>query len=157
MPQILLALLVTSHAFAPRSQLRPSSTALAGEGLAGEEPEAMQPSAPDGDALAAATGVAAAGATASSIAAAAGGACASGACVAGATAVAGAGTATATAAGAGLLTQLAYPLAALGLSGAVALGSTPEALEAQAAHSVLFADAMRSDHPVAPAGAAWTF
>ena len=51
-------------------------------------------------------------------------------------------------AGAGLLSQLAYPIAALGLSGALALQSGPEALMDQAAHSALYADAMRSNHPV---------
>ena len=89
---------------------------------------------------------AAAGATvASTVATAAGTVCATGACTAAATGTAGAAAGTA---GAGLLSQLAYPIAALGLSGALALQSGPEALMDQAAHSALYADAMRSNHPV---------
>jgi len=100
---------------------------------------------------------AAAGATAvSAVASAAGTVCATGACTAAGAAATAAATgagAAATAgaagtAGAGLLSQLAYPIAALGLSGALALQSGPEALMDQAAHSALYADAMRSNHPV---------
>ena len=100
---------------------------------------------------------AAAGATvASTVVTAAGTVCATGACTAAGAAATAAATgagAAATAgaagtAGAGLLSQLAYPIAALGLSGALALQSGPEALMDQAAHSALYADAMRSNHPV---------
>ena len=97
---------------------------------------------------------AAAGATAvSAVATAAGTVCATGACTAAGAAATAAATGTAGAAaagtaGAGLLSQLAYPIAALGLSGALALQSGPEALMDQAAHSALYADAMRSNHPV---------
>ena len=96
---------------------------------------------------------AAAGATAvSAVASAAGTVCATGACTAAGAAATAAATGTAGAAagtaGAGLLSQLAYPIAALGLSGALALQSGPEALMDQAAHSALYADAMRSNHPV---------
>ena len=100
---------------------------------------------------------AAAGATAvSAVATATGTVCATGACTAAGAAATAAATgagAAATAgaagtAGAGLLSQLAYPIAALGLSGALALQSGPEALMDQAAHSALYADAMRSNHPV---------
>ena len=96
---------------------------------------------------------AAAGATAvSAVATAAGTVCATGACTAAGAAATAAATGTAGAAagtaGAGLLSQIAYPIAALGLSGALALQSGPEALMDQAAHSALYADAMRSNHPV---------
>ena len=96
---------------------------------------------------------AAAGATvASTVVTAAGTVCATGACTAAGAAATAAATGTAGAAagtaGAGLLSQLAYPIAALGLSGALALQSGPEALMDQAAHSALYADAMRSNHPV---------
>ena len=96
---------------------------------------------------------AAAGATvASTVVTAAGTVCATGACTAAGAAATVAATGTAGAAvgtaGAGLLSQLAYPIAALGLSGALALQSGPEALMDQAAHSALYADAMRSNHPV---------
>ena len=96
---------------------------------------------------------AAAGATAAStVVTAAGTVCATGACTAAGAAATAAATGTAGAAagtaGAGLLSQLAYPIAALGLSGALALQSGPEALMDQAAHSALYADAMRSNHPV---------
>ena len=100
---------------------------------------------------------AAAGATAvSAVATAAGTVCATGACTAAGAAATAAATgagAAATAgaagtAGAGLLSQLAYPIAALGLSGALAMQSGPEALMDQAAHSALYADAMRSNHSV---------
>ena len=96
---------------------------------------------------------AAAGATvASTVVTAAGTVCATGACTAAGAAATAAATGTAGAAagtaGAGLLSQLAYPIAALGLSGALALQSGPEALADQAAHSALYADAMRSNHPV---------
>ena len=97
---------------------------------------------------------AAAGATAvSAVATATGTVCATGACTAAGAAATAAATGTAAGAaagtaGAGLLSQLAYPIAALGLSGALALQSGPEALMDQAAHSALYADAMRSNHPV---------
>ena len=100
-----------------------------------------------------ATAAAAAATTASAVATAAGTVCATGACTAAGAAATAAATGTAGAAaagtaGAGLLSQLAYPIAALGLSGALALQSGPEALMDQAAHSALYADAMRSNHPV---------
>ena len=99
-----------------------------------------------------ATAAAAAATTASAVATAAGTVCATGACTAAGAAATAAATGTAGAAagtaGAGLLSQLAYPIAALGLSGALALQSGPEALADQAAHSALYADAMRSNHPV---------
>ena len=89
---------------------------------------------------------------ASTVVTAAGTVCATGACTAAGAAATAAATGTAGAAagtaGAGLLSQLAYPIAALGLSGALALQSGPEALMDQAAHSALYADAMRSNHPV---------
>ena len=108
---------------------------------------------PTSDIATTATAAAAAATTASAVATAAGTVCATGACTAAGAAATAAATGTAAGAaagtaGAGLLSQLAYPIAALGLSGALALQSGPEALMDQAAHSALYADAMRSNHPV---------
>ena len=107
---------------------------------------------PTSDIAKTATAAAAGATVASTVATAAGTVCATGACTAAGAAATAAATGTAGAAagtaGAGLLSQLAYPIAALGLSGALALQSGPEALMDQAAHSALYADAMRSNHPV---------
>ena len=119
--------------------------------------DALVPETPSTSDIATTATAAAAGATvASTVVTAAGTVCATGACTAAGAAATAAATgagAAATAgaagtAGAGLLSQLAYPIAALGLSGALALQSGPEALMDQAAHSALYADAMRSNHPV---------
>ena len=141
----------SSHGFCPAAR-----SACQRHGISSEPADAVGDDAlvpPSTSDIATTATAAAAGATvASTVVTAAGTVCATGACTAaGAAATAaatGTGAAAAGTAGAGLLSQLAYPIAALGLSGALALQSGPEALMDQAAHSALYDDAMRSNHPV---------
>ena len=132
----------SSHGFCPATRSvcqRPGGVSAEPVDAVGDD--APVPTSETTSDLATTATAAAAGATvASTVVTAAGTVCATGACTA-------AGAAAGTA-GAGLLSQLAYPIAALGLSGALALQSGPEALMDQAAHSALYADAMRSNHPV---------
>ena len=143
----------SSHSFCPAAR----SGACQRHGISSEPADAVGDDAlvstSETSDIATTATAAAAGATAvSAVATAAGTVCATGACTAAGAAATAAATGTAGAAagtaGAGLLSQLAYPIAALGLSGALALQSGPEALMDQAAHSALYADAMRSNHPV---------
>lgn len=111
-------------------------------GIAADATDAVEDDSITSDIATTATAAAAGVTAASAVVTAAGTVCATGACTAAAT------TAVTGTAGAGLLSQLAYPIAALGLSGALALQSGPEGLADQAAHSALYADAMRTNHPV---------
>ena len=148
-------ILGSSHGFCPAARSVCQNHGISAEPVDAVGDDALAPTseATSTSDLATTATAAAAGATvASTVATAAGTVCATGACTAAGAAATAAATGTAGAAagtaGAGLLSQLAYPIAALGLSGALALQSGPEALMDQAAHSALYADAMRSNHPV---------
>lgn len=138
-------LLETCHSFCPAARSPCQRHGISAEPVdaVGDDVLATTSNTPSSNIATTAT-AAAAGVTASVVTA-AGTVCATGACTA---AGAAATTAVTGTAGAGLLSQLAYPIAALSLSGALALQSGPEGLANQAAHSALYADAMRTNHPV---------
>ena len=155
MQRVLLSAVILgiSHSFCPAAR----SVCQKNHGISAEPADAVGDTTSEttstDDIATTATAAAAGAKVASTVVTAAGTVCATGACTAAGAAATAAATGTAAGAaagtaGAGLLSQLAYPIAALGLSGALALQSGPEALMDQAAHSALYADAMRSNHPV---------